>query len=234
MNTPLAYNYVATALMLAQINFIGPKLGLPVHFPLSDEDLVRDIVLSPSIINSKNPGAPNFGGRLDCDRYSFCFADDGRLCFVSRLHPWGHMQIPERNAALAEQRSIIDNQKAYEIATNWLITMSVNVKELEKTSPVTVGQQFQWSYTNGDTKMMLPIFDINWGDPKRPKVDVEIDGRTKALVWIRLEDDSVSSLPCISIKNLSELYQIGDDEFLKYTKEQKQALMTRFAGIVER
>ncbi len=71
--------------------------------------------------------------------------------------------------------------------------MEVVTRNVEVYSPAAVEQQFQWKdrVENG-IKEYLPIYDVRWGYWKRPRVDVQVDGRTKDVIFVRLEDDSVS------------------------------------------
>jgi hypothetical protein len=229
----LAYQYVAITLMVAEVNFIGPRLDLPVHFPLYMEDLKHASVAPPDL----NWASGNVG----VENWMFYFSHDGRLCFIENtgvLRAWGQFGVRGRNEMLLHQRSLIDTNDAYMMVTNLLERMYVNVAALEKQMPIDIKRDFRWKdYAVNGTKEFLPIFDVTWGvdprftDVKAPRLHIVIDGTKKEFVEIRLEDDSISQRPPGLIKNRDELLKISDAEFLKYSDQQRKDLVTKFAVI---
>jgi hypothetical protein len=229
----LAYQYVAVTLMLAEVNFIGPRLDLPVHFPLHRDDLMQ-VSVAPPDLNwaSGNVGVQNM---------VFAFSHDGRLCFIENtgaLRVWNTLGVRKRNEMLLQQKSLIDTNDAYRMATNVLQRMYVNVAALEKEMPLKVEQRYRWKdHVINGTKEFLPIFDIRWGvnprftDHKSDRLHIVIDGVKKEFVEIRLEDDSLSQRPPGLIKSRGDLLKISDEEFLKYSDQQRKDLAAKFAVI---
>ena len=236
---PAAYAYVAVTLMLVQVNSVGPKLKLPVRFPIESSDLVATMVIPPTALNVWHPSMPNFGGRLDTAEYSFSFSFSGRLSVIARRYPWGTMTVVQRNDLLAAQPSLIGREDAYSLATNWLEAMQVNTRALEKESPIIVKQEFRWKNPENHSlgTDLLPLFIVTWGNIvvqpglDTPKIDILIDGTTKEALTLRLDDDSVSPLPIAPIKNPMDLWSIPDDVFLKYSDQQRKDLLARFAAM---
>lgn len=351
----LAYQHVAIAAMLKEVNYIGPKLGLPIPFPIMEEDLVTAMAPRPNMQNLRNPALPFFGGTFHTRQFAFSFSDNGRLCFVFKLHPWGRMSVAERNDMLAAQKSLIDTNGAYQMATNWLAQFPVNVERLERYgyatfadyeikdvralvsklesgsdapsayfksrigdiqeidedyvatqlnqivlgppiyneqrfrgvalrpetiafvkkvvaqppskltetrwnslddsalcnrmlledayprylsklcgNPPIMDHEFRWARESTNEKDYLPLFKISWGVQYReenidlPRVDIEIDGRTKELLSLRLEDDSVSQRPAGLFKNREELLKVPDQQFLSYSPAGRKAFIEKF------
>jgi hypothetical protein len=220
-NLFLAYKYVATAAMIAEINYCAGKLHLPVDQSNTQREFRSEEVAPPNIMA--------FGGRFDTDHYSFCFGETGRLRFITKLHPFGNVTIHQRNQMLLDSglNSLISTNGAYELATNWLNAISVDVSSLEITNAVHIRQQM--ATLTDDTKVLLPLFNIAWGDVFDPQVTIEIDGRNKELLSLRLEYDSFSNRPISLIKNRDELMAIPDSVFLKYSPLEKSNLVVRFS-----
>jgi hypothetical protein len=225
MIAPLAYKYVALAAMLAEINYCAARLHLPVEVPVRERDIRQEFIPSPSVIG--------FGGRLDTEKYSFCFAMSGRLRFIVLLDDGrGTLSLREYQESLARKKSKISTQEAYRIATNWLCALDVDVKRLEKGHRPISTQQFTRSWeseTNAD--LALPLFDVVWGDRLHPLIDIEISGVNGELMKLRQEDDSYSRRPAELITNMDKLLSISDQEFLKYTPEQRSNLVAQFAAV---
>lgn len=224
----LAYNYVAIALMVMEINYIGPRLNLPMQFPVTTTNLTKTLVFPPSTPNSMDPNSINYGGRIDTGGYSFSFSDNGRLCYVTKMRPWGRMRIEERNDRLAKEKSLIDSKEALELGRDWLKGMDIQIASLEARSAPKVEHKFRWEnqVENGE-KEYLPIFEVRWGKDKAPDVIVEIDGRSKTILRLRLENEAVSSRPGRPIKNYDELLKLSDDTFLKLSEEERRTLILK-------
>jgi hypothetical protein len=77
MIVSLAYKSVAVALMLVEINFCAGRLNLPDQLPIKESALRAQAIFPPRVIG--------FVGRLDTEKYSFSFAKDGRLRFITKL-----------------------------------------------------------------------------------------------------------------------------------------------------
>jgi hypothetical protein len=110
--------------------------------------------------------------------------------------------------------------------------MEVGVENLEKYSPVEVQQEFQWHDMRSlSGKDYMPLFEVKWGKWDRPRVEVEIDGRSEALLSLRVEDDTVSLRPLGLMKNRDDLLKISDEEFSGYTEQRRSEVVSMFSGI---
>lgn len=224
----LAYKYVMVCLMLAEINFTASRLNFGQHFPVEMHDLVYVFVETHDKRSEQ--------GCIYTSQYCFCFSENGRLRFIEMSHPFGDMHIAERDDMLLKQKSIIDKAEAYRMATNWLTLMTVDVPKLEAENRPNIVHEGCVSRVKRGQMDLLPLFEITWGkgmygDESVPHVLVEIDGRNKGLIRIRLEDESVSQRPAGLIKNRDELLSISDQEFLSYTDQQREDLVKRFMAI---
>jgi hypothetical protein len=231
---PLAYKYVASALMLMEINYCALRLQLPVNLPIQQQDVLKDYIFHPRVMG--------FQGRFDTEKYSFAFAKSGgRLCYIINLkHPiymlaGGSPENKEYFEELTRKPSLFDSKGAYRLATNWLNAMEVDVARLERESRPTTTQ---WIWMN---RTSVPIFEVKWcNEGKRlangrlvplPIVDVLISGDTGELIHLRQEDVSYSKRPVVLVKDIDKLLAIPDEEFLKYTPEQRSNLVSEFAAV---
>jgi hypothetical protein len=220
----LAYKYVAVALMLAEVNFTVSKMNLQIAFPIS-ESQIRFALVAPAEWKWATSS-----GRIDADGYAFSFSQEGKLRFVWKIAPFGNLHMAERNEMLSKDRSMIIESDAYKLATNWLAQIPVDVRKLETRYPAEVRQEYRWRPSDTRKRDLLPLFEVKWGNWDEPKVFVEIDGRTKSLLCLRLEDPSVSEEPPGMIKDLDQLLQVSDQEFLGYSQGQREKMLARFAA----
>ncbi len=214
--TSAAYNYVATASMLAEVNFFAERLRLHAHLPIMESD-IRQLYVGP-------PRLLRFLGAVDTDEYSFGFAESGRLRFVTKLHPFGNQPLPQLQRRLAQIDPGMSTNTAYQLATDWLVAVSVDVKVLEQQFPGAVRQHF-YRGTAGN-KVLLPIFDVLWGKPDAPAVIATIYGPTAELLQLRQNNESFSLRPTRAITNddIEMLLAIPDAEFANYTAAQRARL----------
>jgi hypothetical protein len=249
---PLAYKFVATVVMLAEINHCSSRLHLPIDLPIKESDIKVATVFDPHVpTRVRNlPIEYGFAGRIETEKYSFSFAaglfdhpNPGKLRFITNLDNGyqafsttkvqGNLPTPDYLPQLAGIQSVIDTNGAYRLATNWLVAMDVDVQRLEKEQAVTVKQEF----LKGSAP--LPIFEVRWGEGridnlghrKSAVVDVMIAGDTKDLLHLRQNDDSYSKRPFVLIKDMDKLLAIPDEEFLKYSPMERNNLVARFAAV---
>jgi hypothetical protein len=116
------------------------------------------------------------------------------------------------------------------MATNWLSAMFVDVRDLERNDHAEVRQRVRWD-SSGQTKALLPVFDVRWGHWEKPVVDVSISGVNKQIIHLRIEDTSFSKRPTELIKNRDELLAIPDGEFQKLSSAQRDDIVAKFALI---
>jgi hypothetical protein len=235
---PLAYKYVATAVMLMEINHCASNLQLPVSMPIQEQDIRKSFIPQPRLMG--------VGGRFDFDDYSFSFAtrygeSETKLRYITNLrHPYHSMEggSPEMNAyleGLTHTKSLIDTNGAYRMATNWLERLEVDVAKLNAERPLTI-TQFKWM-----NRWPTPIFEVTWANKGErlsngmtdpiPGIIVMIAGDTGELIHLRQEDLSFSKRPPALIKDLDKLLAIPDSEFLQYSADQRSHLVSEFSAV---
>lgn len=218
LTSSLAYKHVAIARMLAEANDVAERLGLQMPLPI-ERNHIRYAYVGP-------PRLLGLGGAVDTDCYSFSFDEAGRLCFVTALDPFGRAPLIELQNKLARIEANMTTNDAYQLATNWLVAMSVDLTALEDKFHAAVQQHF--FYGPGMKKVMIPIFDVSWGEIRKPAVIVTIYAPTRQLLQLRQNDTSFSRRPIRLIKEMEKLLAIPDEEFMKFTPLQKSNLVAQF------
>ena len=242
MPITLAYKYVATAVILMQINHYASRMHLPISLPITEEDIRKQSMSPPEVLGVT--------GGIDTDRYFFSVAGkpkyrggpnwstSGRLMFViNTAHPYYALKSgsEEKNdyfRGLTNEKANITKDSAYQMATNWLSGLDVDVQRLNQEHSSSV-EQWKWQ-----ERFPMPLFEVKWmkdwdfGNGRimnMPLISVLIDGRSGELVHLRQEDDSYSLQPSRLINNLDKLLAITDDQFLKFTPELRSKLVMEFA-----
>ena len=219
----LAYKFVMLTLMLAEANNAQEKLNLPGWQPVTMSQ-VSTFNISPPRLRA--------GGSLETSNCIFGFGEN-KLQFIQWTEPNSELSLRARQMLWSKMESHVGTNEAYQLATNWLAKLEVDVIALEKKHPVSVQQQF--CYPNGDltaSLVLLPRFEVRWGkNPSLPAVWVSIFGPTKTPLFIRQEDGSFIRRPnVIKPESISSLLAITSSDFANWTLEQKSNLVVKAAG----
>lgn len=220
----LAYKYVGLAALLAEINFCADRMGLAINLPIPKSDL-RETYVSPTWLE--------FGGTLTTTTYRFGLVA-GQLRTVTRQNLDSDLSIRERHEKWATMKSLLGTNEAYQLATQWLSAIEIDVKELERKHPVQVKQRFFYpDAIDADEqppdalkrKIMLPAFAIEWGKGLNPAVQISVFGPTKELTRMYIRDTAVIRRPKLSLRNPERLLAISDNDFKRFSDEQKAKLL---------
>ncbi|SRR6266404_3092973 len=223
---PLAYKFVATAAMLVEINYCASNLNLSCGLPVNRESLRLEYVTSPSIAG--------FGGALETDAFSFMFSGSGRLRYISRKQNRFAGMSPDKIQEEIDQKvSSLTKSEAYTLATNWLSSISVDVRALDKKYAAVVaqtplyldGRQFP---EKGTYDTQQPIFHVDWGGSRAPAVRVAIYAPSRELLGLYQEDESFSGRPRDLLRNLDDLLMIPDEKFEKFSASERASLAAQY------
>ncbi len=147
------------------------------------------------------------------------FLEPGKVAYVMCKIPFAFLKLETGAGPATIQRELaklptqIDTNSAYLLATQWLGSVDVAIEKLEARYQPAVAQQIfveagtaPFSLSNAPTcgsRTLLPVFDITWGGDadSSPPVWVQINGATKSLIHIRMEDTRFSKRPPIVVTN---------------------------------
>jgi hypothetical protein len=240
--TTLAYKHVAFVVMLALANDFCDKAQLPIERPLVIADVRPGSHVSP-------PRLMGFGGSVIIGSHFFGF-NNGYLANFKKLEPKlnSDSAYQTRNRQLAGLKSEVDAKGAYQLATNWLIKIGIDMEALESKHGHKVAQRSFLKHSGGTQPLAgnsndvvwLPVFDIEWGRKEvrsqsetypLPLLVVTILGPTKELIGMHITDDSVVGGARQPINNIEKLLAIADATFLQYDELQKSNLVFRCIAV---
>lgn len=231
MISNLAYKYVAMILMLAEVNFFCDQMGIPHEGTFTYADVRSGSHVAP-------PNLKDFGGSILTDRYFFGFLWGHLVNFTKRgfMPQDSDGAIQERNMELSKMTSTIDSEDAYQLATNWLAALGVDVPTLERKYRLNLIQWKYYPHGKEGPVLMLPVYHVEWlgfiprsRSRERAAVSVTVFGVTKELVEYHVLDDALFLRPRIEIKDRQKLLDIPDAEFAAYTVLQRSNLVVQSA-----
>lgn len=244
--TSLAYRAAVGPKMSAEVNYFAKKLNLPPGRTIQEEDIVKYYITVPLFsrildTNSPTPAArlraAQFvvGGFVETTNFVFYFYQGHLWQINNRVN---HDERFDLYPGWSQTPSLIDTNGAYQLATQWLAAVGLDVGALEKKYQPKVEQQWFWSqpglnvyHPPGDSnKTMLPIYDVIWGtNSTQYPARVQILGTTKELMVLNFSDFSVSRRPLLVITNAVELINIPDPPLvqLESSSDSKSNLPSR-------
>jgi len=219
--------------MLAEANVAADRLKLPIKRPITMSDIQDDYVDSPwsdvihgtnrfpdtifgsHIFDSEIPREQRLralkiglGGRIDAANYEFGFVQ-GKLVHIMRMDGPETEYYARRLDELIGKPSLIDTNGAYQLATQWLSAVGVDVAELEKQSgPMIKGghtvNQLHYLARGATNYVTLPLFYVDFGSQHFPAsgnlhafdeslVSVEVLGTTKELQELIIGKNSINA-----------------------------------------
>jgi hypothetical protein len=181
------YYAAASAILLREANDLCQKLKLPLKRPIEMADTTRIRIEPPSVSDSRG----RFG-TIYTDTYIFGAYASNKLSYVNRSTRYRgeektyFITIAKKYGTTAN----LTNQGvlAYNLAVQWLISFSVDVKALERDCKVTIEPKIL------DDGRAIPLFAIEWSrfDPVRKEsivaatVEVLEPDRSLHKLWIEM------------------------------------------------
>ena len=225
-----AYKFVAIAFMLSEVNNFTDNVGLNGNSPISLSDVVTGSHVGP--VNSTN-----FSGSILTEKYFFGFWKGHLANYYKRgFMPDSNEGIQRRNIELSRLSSLVDSNGAFQLATNWISQIGLNLPLLESKYARSI---IQWKYYHqgsNTTPVLLPVYQIEWtgvleqvkSKRIRPIVAVTVFGARKELVEYHVLDDALFLRPRIEIRNVEKLLSIEDRSFQVFSLLEKSNLLSEF------
>ena len=225
LHTTVAYQTAALQLMVGQANFVAKQLDLKEPLP----------IVIPADTNNweVEPLPMGIGGYLSCSNYSFEFSK-GQLRSIRKRDWLKKISPPVQNVLdLGDRSSLLDTNSVYQLATQWLASISVDISSLVQTSPPAIFQVIgrkrdaRGRLLPGDENIVTaPLFMIAWGEdpvnsilherfkslnrPLHPPsrmspVYMEILGTTREIIELDIHDESLFKSAPLQLANAAEL-----------------------------
>ena len=211
----MAYRLAATQRMLAEANEIVMRLHLPISHPIQPADCLEMRIAPPWYCRLDSPNTnlskldrvraaqiPAAGG-IKTANMQFTFRQ-GILAYLSRQSQEGYEYHPKPDLPL-----VINEAQAYQLATQNLAAISVDISALQQHLKSKVWRQRYGKFVQPKEEV-ASFYTAQWGDETYPAVRVTIDGTTKELLAIDIQDASYSLRSRLIITNAMDLLNKSD------------------------
>jgi len=184
--------------MLGEADQLAYELKLPVPHPIEERYVLNAFV-----------GPPQYGvgGSIQTTNVAFTFSE-GRLHTITRIDLYPPLNMSKRTVEILPPASALTAETAYEIATQCLWAISLDVNALERQYRPTISQQLYTARPSGSSaagagglvpagrepnQKTVVTFEIagyngRLKELERPPVAVRLLGNTKELMDLQLAD----------------------------------------------
>lgn len=232
----MAFNFVAMMLITLHATYFCETLGIPLDSPITSATLNDKAFIT---INCEEGSITGIGASFIVPKYNYVFSfSDGYLSsfLIKNYLPGfdkGKEEFEKRRKELCLIESKIDKQRAYQLATNWLVLGGVDITKLESGYTNSISQHEYSFFPKGGefgpiTVLKSPIFTVKWegksrhedSNTPRDVCTVVIDGSTEKLILWRVSERSLFRTSPLAIRDKQstpEDYEelLATDELLK-------------------
>jgi hypothetical protein len=203
--TTKAYQKAALNQVLEKANDAARELKLPEALPITVTNLAEVYI---STYGRSRIGTEPIGS-VSTKNYCYCVSLDHKLSYVE-----GTRQDQDAFKWIEEYKwplSRIDTNAPYQLATQWLDAVSMDVAGLNRDCEVHVVPDRYWDNPKLHQKTFVPIYEVYWLSPLNRKkgygdaASVRLFLPTKTLMSLRVEDPKYILRPPITFTNLAEL-----------------------------
>jgi hypothetical protein len=224
--------------MLAEANWVTHRLKLPTSYPIQMTDIKDNFIGAPwfrvlhgtnrfpdtifgaHIFDSNIPREARIsalkigiGGRFATTNFDFGF-ESGKLCRITRMSEPDVEYYAHDLDKLVGQPSLIDTNGAYQLATQWLAAVDVDMAALNKLKWTV--NQLHYLARGATNYATLPLYYVDFGNIHhpasgnlhafdKPLISVEILGTTKEPQNLMINDFSLSRRPLLLVTNVLDM-----------------------------
>jgi hypothetical protein len=197
--TTKAYQEEAFRLVLQEANLVAKQLQLPENLPITETNVIRRFI---------NPFAYAYTrkaiGNITTRNYTYFVSQGNKFSYLEGTHQDEDCRRFQRNYTWPLSR--IDTNQAYQLATQWLAAISIDIEALNRNCSVVVKPETD--YIQAPQGKFVPVYYVYWrklGKEDGGAADVRLFTPTKTLLQLRVEDPMYILRPPIQFTNLEFL-----------------------------
>ena len=200
--TTRAYENAAARLMILEANQAAQALDLDENLPITRSNIDAVNITPFGFFYPRG-----LMGYVATTNYSYQILNAGKLDHIEidrSYDVWRDLQ----DSLLPENQ--VDNQGAYQLATQWLSSLSVDVKALNRDCRLTISSSPVLNYVgNGKDpirRMFAPTYDIAWSSSNGPAAYVQLYLPDKLLMQLSIDDPKYNLRPPLVFTNMAALF----------------------------
>jgi hypothetical protein len=195
--TTKAYQLEACRLMLQEANVIAAQLRLDENLPITETNHAKFFVCPFGYGYVKKAI-----GSITTQKYAYYFSHDYKFSYLDAKDQDGDAQ--KYQASYTWPINLINTNEPYQLATQWLAAISVDLRALNHDCSLKV--DLDNGYVNPPAGTFVPIYYVSWSDSRNKEVaSIRVLTPTKTLMQLRVEDPKYILREPIVFTNLAYL-----------------------------
>ncbi len=180
--TTLAYEDAAFKLVLNEANVVARELRLPEKLPITPSDVVEKYIDSYGMARLTRAV-----GNISTSNYTYYVSVDNKFSYLESANQQADRLKWYREYSWPISR--LDTNAAYQLATQWLTAVSMDVGALNRDCTLHIRPVFVSG--NGTTERFLPLYWVYWtkeGKGHGSEAVIEVFLPAKRLIQLRVEN----------------------------------------------
>ena len=191
--TTPAYRKEALRLVIEEANQVAQELNLPEQLPITKTNLIEAHIAPPRM-------AKIGIGNITTSNYVYYISVGDKFSFLVRTHLEAEYSQLQKQYLWPMSR--MDTNAAYQLATQFLAAVSMDVKALNRDCDLTI-RAFTPEGKNGSH--FVPVYWVSWGKDGKPIASVELFEPTKTIRQMHVNKSEYILRKPLEITNLDYL-----------------------------
>jgi len=191
---PPEYRKEALGLIIQEANDIAQKLNLPEELPITESNLVEAYITPPRMAKI------GFGNITTSNYVYYVTAGDKFSSLVRTDSNRVRDELKQKHSLPISQ---MDTNAAYQLATQWLAAVSIDVNALNRDCNLTIRA---WTPEGEGSKNFIPLYRVYWteksGGGRGGVAGVELIEPAKILQQLYVKKSEYILRPSLQITNL--------------------------------
>jgi hypothetical protein len=193
-SVPPEYRKEALGLIIQEANDIAQKLNLPEELPITESNLVEAYITPPRMVKI------GFGNITTSNYVYYVTVGDKFSSLVRTDSNRVRDELKQKHSLPVSQ---MDTNAAYQLATQWLAAVSIDVNALNRDCNLTIRA---WTPEGEGSKNFIPLYRVYWteksGGGRGGVAGVELIEPTKILQQLYVIKSEYILRPSLQITNL--------------------------------
>jgi len=193
-SVPPEYRKEALGLIIQEANDIAQKLNLPEELPITESNLVEAYITPPRMVKI------GFGNITTSNYVYYVTVGDKFSSLVRTDSNRVRDELKQKHSLPVSQ---MDTNAAYQLATQWLAAVSIDVNALNRDCNLTIRA---WTPEGEGSKNFIPLYRVYWteksGGGRGGVAGVELIEPTKILQQLYVKKSEYILRPSLQITNL--------------------------------
>lgn len=202
--TTVAYKKEALRLLIKEANDVARQLNLSEDLPITPTNLIYVVIGTPKMVVLSGGGI----GTIGTSNYEYSVGIGDKLCFITSQKLDSEKARKDLKAKYLWPIERRNTNAAYQLATQWLAAIQMDVQGIERDSQVHI---WSWTPDGVDDKHFVPLYWVVWKKADGPVASVELLEPTHLMGQVNVDHSEYILRRPVVVTNLDSLLSQTND-----------------------